>query len=38
MLTLKLNFNENNGALGGKRGMKTPRERQHLNRQGLKVK
>jgi hypothetical protein len=38
MFTLKPNFNKNNRALGGKRGMKAPKERHHMNRQGLKVK
>jgi hypothetical protein len=38
MFTLKLNFNKNNRALGGKRWMTAPKERHHMNKQGLKVK
>jgi hypothetical protein len=38
LLTLRLNFNENNGDLSGKKRMGFLREGQHLNKGGPKVK
>jgi len=34
MLTLKLNFKENDGAPSGEKRMKALRERHHLNNEG----
>jgi len=37
-LTLGLNFDENNGALNGKKKMKPPKEGHHLNKGITKIK
>jgi hypothetical protein len=38
LLTLRLNFDENDGASSGKKIMKALREEHHLNKGGLKLK
>jgi hypothetical protein len=38
LLTLWLDFDENNGAPNGKKRMRLPKEGHHLNKRGLKVK